>query len=269
MEKKSKIIIIILSVIIALLVLGIIGYIIYDNPFYKPKVEEKKEVKKKVKKKDANVVSDEAKEIIKNQINDYIDLAFYFPITNVDDLDDQKVFWFSTMKIDNFLEGFSKEALEEKINKYFKDDISLVYGDINCSVGDGVLFKYDSNNEKYNRVGVHGHGGGIRPRGSIFVQEITKDDEYIVVRTKIIYGEQAGDTYGPIINYYTVPRSENQNETNKVYNLNDPKATNYKEKITEEEFKTIKDKVPYTIFKFKISEDKKNYGLVSVEIKDA
>ena len=42
MEKKSKIIIIILSVIIALLVLGIIGYIIYDNPFYKPKVEEKK-----------------------------------------------------------------------------------------------------------------------------------------------------------------------------------------------------------------------------------
>ena len=268
MEKKSRTIIIILSVIIGLLVLGIIGYIIYDNPFYKPKVEEKKKVKK-VKKENPNALKEEEKDEINGKINDYIQLAFEFPIADIDELDDQKVFWFSATKIDDYMNGFTKETLEQVISKYFKDDISLVYGDINCSLGDGVFFKYNSETGKYTFTGTHGHGGGAVPRGKIFVEDMTKEDDVITVKSKIVYGEQAGDTFGPIINYYTVPKYDDQNDSNKVYNLNNPEATNYKKEITEEEFNTIKDKVPYTIFKFKISEDTKNYGLVSVTIKDA
>ena len=80
------------------------------------------------------------------------------------------------------------------------------------------------------------------------------------------------DTFGPIMGYYTVPRSKDQNESNKVFVLNTEDTTNLREKITEEEFNTIKDKVPYTIFTFEIDEDDDEhteYGLMSVIIENA
>ncbi|MBQ3435779.1 MAG: hypothetical protein IJH13_02020 [Bacilli bacterium] len=262
MEKKSKIIIIILSVIIALLVLGIIGYIIYDNPFASPKVEEKKKVKKE-KKENPNALKGEEKEEIKKHTEEYLSLAKSFPITDVDDVDDQAIFWFLTMKLQNYSEGFAKEEMERLMEKYFKDDINIVYGDINCNVGDGVLYKLDSNSSKYIRVGDHGHGGAGLVAGEMFFEDITKDGDYITVKTQILYSRcDDADTVGPISVYFTKCPDESGNSV--VYRT---KAEGVE--ITEEEFKTIKDKVPYTIFKFKISEDKKNYGLVSVEIKDA
>ena len=271
MNKKTKRIIIILGIVTCLLILGIICYFIFNNANEGKKVKKEEKIEEKAKEEKKDEIAEEEKQKIEKQINDYIALAFSFPIDNVDSLDDQRIFWFLTTKLKDANTGFTKDDLESLMDTYFKKNIMVVYGDIDCPIGDGVFYELDNDSGKYKQVGVHGHGGGTVPRGKAFVREITKDDKYIYVKTQIVYGEPAGDTFGPIINYYTESKYDAQTSANEVYQLNDPKASTFKEEITEEEFNTIKDKVPYTIFTLEINndEDTTKYGLDSVKIENA
>ena len=156
-EKSNKGVIVIIILIITLF--GISGYIIYDQ------VINKEESRKEKKELEIKEVTKEEKNTLLEQIKVYTPyFADSYPITEKSTLDNQEVLYFASMQLENKFSDFMESDLEKVLEKYFGDNHSYVHEDIQCFLGDGVLYRYDSAKREYFFQDIHGHGGaGIYP----------------------------------------------------------------------------------------------------------
>ena len=250
-KKSNKGLIVIIILIIALL--GITGYIIYD------KVINKEEIRKEKNEPEIKEVTEEEKNTLLEQINVYTPyFADNYPIPEKSTLDNQEVLYFASMQLENKFSDFMESDLEKVLEKYFGKDHPYVHEDIDCFAGDGVLYKYDSAKRTYEYEDMHAHGGKTIYRSTVFfVEGKSEDDTTYKIQTQILYTTSAGDTVGPRDRYYT---SANQEYDDYILG---PYGEDHE--VTEEEYQSIKNKIPITTFTFEKDEDN-NYGLKSVTI---
>ena len=250
-EKSNKGVIVIIILIITLF--GISGYIIYDQ------VINKEESRKEKKELEIKEVTKEEKNTLLEQIKVYTPyFADSYPITEKSTLDNQEVLYFASMQLENKFSDFMESDLEKVLEKYFGKDHPYVHEDIDCFAGDGVLYKYDSAKRTYEYEDMHAHGGKTIYRSTVFfVEGKSEDDTTYKIQTQILYTTSAGDTVGPRDRYYT---SANQEYDDYILG---PYGEDHE--VTEEEYQSIKNKIPITTFTFEKDEDN-NYGLKSVTI---
>ena len=153
-----------------------------------------------------------------------------------------------------------KELAEIKVlEKYFGDNHPYIHEDIQCFLGDGVLYRYDSAKREYFFQDIHGHGGaGIYP-AEIYYLDGQKKDEVYTVRVNVLYGDYCYGTCGPVTGYYKSAIDSRNGENPVLGGFGD-----YYE-ITEKEYQSVKDNLPVTTFTF-IRDKDGNYGLESVTV---
>ena len=263
MEKKEKnnkgLIVIIIFLVIALV--GTSGYIVYDKVIKKEEPIKEKKDKPEEKEPVVREITEAEKTTLLNQINDYTTyFADSYPLSEKSSFNNQDVLYFASMQLENRFSDFMESDLEKVLEKYFGDNHSYVHEDIQCFLGDGVLYQYDSAKREYFFQDIHGHGGaGIYP-AEIYYLDGQKKDEVYTVRVNILYGDYCYGTCGPVTGYYKSAIDSRNGENPVLGGFGD-----YYE-ITEEEYQSVKDNLPITTFTF-IRDKDGNYGLVSVAIK--
>ena len=202
----------------------------------------------------------EEKELLLAQIKDYTTiLADSYPIDGLGSLDNQQALLFALDQLGVTGQDFMESDLEKVLEKYFGDNHPYIHEDIQCFLGDGVLYRYDSAKREYFFQDIHGHGGaGIYP-AEIYYLDGQKKDEVYTVRVNILYGNYCYGTCGPVTGYYKSAVDSRNGENPVLGGLDD-----YYE-ITEEEYQSVKDNLPVTKFTF-VKDQNENYGLESVTL---
>lgn len=263
MEEKKKsnkgLIIIIIILVIALLAAS--GYIIYDKVIKKEEVTEENKTQEEEQEQQpvTRNIAEEEQTILLDQITAYTTyFADSYPLSEKSSFNNQDVLYFASMQLENRFSDFMESDLEKVLEKYFGKDHPYVHEDIDCFAGDGVLYKYDSAKRTYEYEDMHAHGGKTIYRSTVFfVEGKSEDDTTYKIQTQILYTTSAGDTVGPRDRYYS---SANQEYDDYILG---PYGEDHE--VTEEEYQSIKNKIPITTFTFEKDEDN-NYGLKSVTI---
>ena len=265
-KKKNKGFIIVI-VILTILVIALGSYIIYDKVISNKTdtTEENLNNNDEDENKLENITEDDIKNF-SNQIDDYNTyLTDYYPINDINNLNSDIILEFASKMVEkkDYNTSFTKKEMDNIINKYFGSDYSYTLKDINCFLGDGILYKYDTATETYNFYGEHPHGGEGFYRSKYYFLDGTYDketNEYII-NTKVLYASYAGDTYGPI-DYYFSNGSDAKNNENSIYTVDEKDSEN---DTYNQAYNEIKDKLPITTYTF-VKDNNDNYALKSVII---
>lgn len=173
--KDNRKLILILGVVIAVLL-----FIILIMAFSGPKVVEK-EVEKK-----------QSLDEITLELEDFIEE------NGLDALDAYGMDGIVRVAINKLCTGVynCKEISGEEITKYIKNvfDKEVTFSNINCEVNDGVLYTYDSVNNKFVFTGQHAHEGmQVKPIYSKVYSIKRKDTEITLVLNKLYYDSARSD----------------------------------------------------------------------------
>ena len=134
------------------------------------------------------------KEVSKKQSLDEVTLELedFIEVNGLDALDAYTLDGVTRVAIDNICEGvyncheISGEAVSQYIMKTF--DKEVTFSNINCEVNDGVLYTYDSVNNKFVYTGQHAHDGmQVKPIYSKVYSINRKNDEITLVLNKLYY----------------------------------------------------------------------------------
>ena len=250
-KNTSKVLIIILILVI----ITLLGYIIYDKGIRKEEIkEENKQEETTIRK-----INKQEEKILLNQITAYTTyLADSYPITENKPLENQEALYFAYQNLENKDIQFSENDLEKVLEKYFGKNHPYIHENINCFVGDGPLYEYDSTQKIYIYQDIHGHGGKPCYQPSVYLVDgkVTSNKKY-KIKTHILYANGTGDTLAPSERYYTSIHKDYDDYVLGPYDQ--------EHQVTEEEYQSIKDQIPITTFTFEKDEDN-NYGLKSVTI---
>ena len=89
-------------------------------------------------------------------------------------------------------EGSSSEKNFRYISNIF--DTEVTFSNINCELGDGVIYTYDSKNDKFVFTGEHAHGGiGTKPIYTKVNSIKRKGDKFELVLNKLYYNPERTD----------------------------------------------------------------------------
>lgn len=257
-NKNKGLIVVIIILIIALL--GTSSYIVYEKVLV-PKSQEKLEKPKKESEKtpEARVIKNQEKETLLAQITAYSTyFADNYPLTQP--LPNQKALYFALMELNTKTNDFMESDLEKILEKYFGKDHPYYHEDIKCPIDNEALYIYNSAKRNYTYQDIHWHGGSTIFRPTVFfVDGKVLDEKTYEVKTNILYAPNAGDTTGPRDRYY----SKVMFEDTTVNMVLGPYDSDHE--ITNEEYQSIKNNLPMTIFTFK-KDDFGNYGLKSVTL---
>lgn len=261
-EKKNKgLIIIIILLLIALL--GTAGYIIYDKvvekePQQKEKKEKKKEEEEEIPQRE---LTEEEQSTILSQIETYTStLAGEYPFDEETPLENQQALLFSLIQLGSTGQDFMESDLEKVLQQYFGEDHPYQHENIECFLGDGTLYIYDSAKREYRFQDYHAHGGqGIYPNEVYYLDGNTEGQTY-TVNANILYGDYCNSTCGPTTSYYSTA-TDSRNGTNPILGPYEDSHT-----ITQEEYNSVQETLPITTFIFE-KDNAGNYGLKSVTIK--
>ena len=265
----------VLIVILVLAVLGLGGFIIYDK-FIAKETKKAKEPVKSVTKEDTSLKSkenlDEVASILIGKLDKYF-VDYYDSKESVDFMtlseNDKMLGAYSyNMRAGNSLD--LKSMVDDYYNNLFGITLTS-YPDINCWAGDGALFSYNSANNKYERVGNHGHGGLTEAHSALMkYNNIEKSgDNYTITVTKVYAPSQGVGLESPENAFYA-----DHNYTVKLDALTQftgvdssglyvtylNAAKNYYEQ-NYEQFKNIKPQYRYTF-----SKNNNDYYLKSYQI---
>ena len=270
MEKKSNKGLICLVVILVLALLGTVGYILYDKGVIKlgkDETVEKTEVNDEAEEK--SVPKELGDELIQ-EIDEIYNINFskYYS-SSIDSISNQDLLVFGELYVRKqknitFGDDLSGKDIKELVSSYFDRDVK--HEDIICRVDNNALYKYDSSSDVYKLVTEgHGHGGmGDTIYGSkTYYIDGKVVNNTVVLNTKIIYGQYiriGQSTWGPTTNYYS-SYEDSKNRTNSII---ERESGNYYE-LTNEDYQSVKDKLPTTTFVFEKKND--NYVLKKVEVK--
>lgn len=261
-SKKNKNLIIIIIILVAAL-LATTSYIIYDSLFKNEEVTEEKENQgrddnqEEVKTRTLTATEQEA---LLAQIEDYTTtLAGAYPIDDQHPLTNQQALSFALIKLESLGTDFLESELDSVLEKYFGINHPYSHENIECFLGDGPLYIYNSAKREYTFQDIHGHGGyGMYPV-EIYYLDGTTDEKNYTVQVNILYANYCGGTCGPTTNYYTTPE-DSVNDTNPILG-----PYEYTHTITNSQYESIKSYLPVTTFTFEKDMDG-NYGLKSVTL---
>lgn len=259
-EKDGKIGLIIIIVVLVLAVLGLGGYIVYDNYFKEEKVEEVKEEKEEI----------EVRELSASEVEEYIErvevynkfLYQYFLVDSEDEITNDVALFFAYRVLLMDQKDITVENVSNVLVDYFGEDHEFTLDDIECLVAnDGVIYKYDSENNIYVEDEHGGHGGGVIVTSYVNYLSSKVDGDKVTLVTKNLYERPCGDTCGPANAYY--------GDVNDMFNKENHVAgdPNKDEELvySDELFNSIKDKLPNVTYNF-IVEESGNFYLESVSI---
>lgn len=260
-KKKNKgLIAVIIILIIALL--GTSGYIIYDKVLI-PKDQEKYQKKPKKEKEtppeESRTLQNQEIEKLLEQITAYSTyFADFYPLT--EPLSNQKALYFALIELNAKTNDFMESDLEKVLEKYFGKNHPYHHEDIKCPIDNEALYIYNSAKRNYTYQDIHWHGGSTIFRPTVFfVDGKVLDEKTYAVKTNILYAPNSGDTTGPRDKYYSKVMFEDTTD-NMVLGPYDSDH-----EITDEEYQSIKNKLPITTFTFE-KDDFGNYGLKSVTL---
>ena len=261
-EKKNKgLIIIIIFLIIALL--GTTGYIIYDKVVKKePQQEEKKQTKKEEEEESPQrKLTEEEKTTLLSQIETYTNtLAGEYTFDEELPLENQQALLFALIQLESTGQDYMESDLEKVLQQYFGENHPYQHENIECFLGDGTLYIYDSAKREYRFQDYHAHGGqGIYPNEVYYIDGNTDEQTY-TINVNILYGDYCNSTCGPTTSYYTTA-NDSRNGINPILGPYENLHT-----ITQEEYNSIQETLPITTFTFE-KDDIENYGLKRVTIK--
>ncbi len=237
-------------VILLLIIIGLGAYIGYYD-FYLKSVE-KKEVytEEEDDSKREMYTSESAK--IAEKLDDYLYFANDFSKKDVKEFDNQQLLFFAILNNTNgYDNSYSKDAIAQKIEDYFGDNVTLKFEDIICPVENEVLYKYDEE-KGYTMNDDHpGHGGlGYIGGEAHIINGTVKDHDY-TVKARILYTEEGTFTNGSVIYYPTYEDLEKHN----------PIIT---EETKERTYRDVESFLPITSFTF--TKKGNNYYLKSVKL---
>ena len=261
MRNKGLIFVII---ILLLGLCGSVGYIVYDKVMVKDGVIQN-EVKEE--KQDKEEVTSKA--LTENDVTtfmrriDFFNTFFskHYPIEDVSKLSNQDVLSLGEiyatrgMYTEGMITGFTGETILEGVTSTIGADYPVKLEDINCHMGDGVLYQYNASTDRYQRVGNHGHDGIGGARNKAFFQDGTynpKTDTY-EIHVKVVSSDGCGGTCGPRIDFYN-----GFNFDTKIYNTQED--TDY-----DVVYKEVSDQLSIVTYTFVKNSDG-GYGLKSVNM---
>ena len=263
-EKKNKGYIITI-IILAVMLVGSIGYIFYSNIVANNDTEKKQDNTNNenvVDKNSSRELTELEKATIKDNIENFynIYLSEYYPIDDITDLksiDNQKLLGIALYNA----EEKTVDNINSYITKYFGNTVTLKHEDYVCPNDNKILYKYDDVNKIYTLSTDHpGHGfvDYVIDSKSLIIDG-NYENEIYTVKVKNLYASAYGDTYGPIDAYYS-SLSDSKNKQNPIIKI-DIEDENFV--LTDDIIKTYSDKLPTTTYKFKLNSDGQFY-LISV-----
>lgn len=265
-EKKvnvERIIIAVLTVIICLLV-GFIAYTYATNTETKNN-NSKKDVteEKKSEEKEKQLSEEEVKSYFP-YIMSFINHFGFNEHLDIKDINNKTILQFALKNV--YLvtkkypgDGFTKDDIDSVITKFFGKDYKYTIDDVYCHVGDGVLYKYDSNTQQFSRVGEHPHGGGGGSSNKVFFVDAKESNDSLTIKVKILFGDYCSDSCGPAETFYA------NYKTGAIYKL-DRDATCYSgtdEPCYDLAYEHVKDQLPISSFIYKKQSDGR-FGLEKV-----
>ena len=248
MKKSKNIIIVLLVLIICLL----IAYLAYDKflPKQEPKEKEEKQVTEK-KTVEKQLTENDAREYI-STINKVLVRFDTIPM-KTNELDTNGILLFAYLEADEK----TTQGLSKVLENTFGKDYSYHLGDIQCPVGDGILYSYNQAEGTFSFYGSHPHGGfgGNRPR--VYFVEGKELDDTITIKTKVLYGEGCGDICGPASYFYDKVSYKVGEE---IYKADENHFDDYDFVYNE-----VKDRLPITTAIFKKQSDGR-FGLTEITV---
>ncbi len=254
-----------LVVVIIVLLLGLcgsVGYIVYDKVMVKDSVVSVEEKEKNEEKEKVSV-----KELTEKDVSTFIQKIDFFntffsnhyPIEDVSKLSNQDVLLLGEVYAERGLytqggvTGLTGDMLRESVISIFGADYPLKLEDINCFMGDGVLYQYNSQNNEFHMVGNHGHDGIGGGRNKAYFQDGTYNPETDTyeIHVKVVSSSGCGGTCGPRVDFYDAFHFDKS-----IYDTQED--TDY-----DVVYKEVSDKLSIVTYQF-IKNSDGGYGLKSV-----
>ena len=264
-EKKDNKGFVIAIIVLILVVFGLIFYILYDKGIILKSDGNEEIVEKDAKtKENVKALSNEEKELFIEKIEGINTFAEYYPLDDVNKIDNQDLLYKLAFKI-GFGKSFSEKSMTEMIKNYFGDAYNIKNEDIICSVDNEPFYIYnsDTNMYRYDVNSTHGHGtsGSVRKIVVKYVDGKKENDKKITINTKLLYATYCGDTCGPNFAYYKSYEDSVKNQNPILGEIDSDTEI----ELTDDLYKTIEDKLPVTTFTF-TKKNSNTYNLESVTI---
>lgn len=251
--------------VIIILILGLcgsVGYIVFDKVMVKEEVVQKEEKEKGKTTPIKKLTENDATTFIRRI--DFFNTFFskHYPIEDVSKLSNQDVLLLGEIYATRGLfteggvSGFTADALREGVVATVGADYPVKMEDINCYMGDGVLYQYNANIDEFHQIGNHGHDGIGVERNKAYFQDGTYNSETDTyeIHVKVVSSYGCGGTCGPRVDFY------NGFDYDKaIYNTEED--TDY-----DVVYKEISDKLSIITYSF-IKNSDGGYGLKSVTMK--
>ena len=247
MEKKSNVGLIVGLIISILCIIGLVGFIVYDQ------IEDNK------RRPDSIIDYEKAEKLDEKEVEDFLkridelNNALYdnYPISDIKNLPTRDILsiGFNDIYGANYIPD---TYIENHIRYIIGDNVDIKHEDYLCLADQIALWKHGEGHYYLNQEHP-GHGGGNGYIITTFFKDASMDDDSITINTNILY-EPASDVWGgPTTSYKASPNGE--------YILNDIQRDSLKS-----EYEKIKDTLPTTTFIFKRSK-LGGYNLEKVTIK--
>lgn len=247
-KKSNNVLVIVLCLIICLLV----AFIAYDKLIVNQKANNKEE-NEKIKKEEKE--TEKETELKESDVLDYIttlnDVLVSFGAEGsikISDISNDKIIDFAFKKAEWRGEKKTAQDIVKVIEDTFGKDFSYQLVDIECFLGDGVIYKYNQAEGTYSRVGEHGHGGIAGNRLKTYFVEGKQTSDTITIKAKVLYGEFCGDVCGPSTYFYS---KATHKKDELLYHVEDESHYDDYDFVYNE----VKDQLPITTFIFKKQSD--------------
>jgi len=263
--KKYIIIIIVLLMIIC----GLTAYIVFGEKSNQKTITNNERPKVVEEKTDVTTLSEGGVATYLQKIN-MLNNRFYYhiPFSDVKDISNQEALQLASIYVVGNIStassqpilGFGSGKIVEGLNYFFGSDYEYKLEDINCESNDGIIFKYNKENEMFERVGIHGHDGFTNVRTKAFFQDATLDEEKgeITINVKVLNAGNCAGTCGPKNSFSGGIYSDHKNRI--VYEAKE-------ETSFEDAYAHCSKDIPITTYKFIKNKDQ-NYGIKSIITKD-
>ena len=210
-EKKVKPSTLILIIIILGVILGFLGYFVYENFFSENKDEY-------IRDEDQDILNIGIRDrnLLLERLEDYLFFANYFPVSNISVISNQDILRFAISRLELNHNDLTRSNVEVIVNIYFADTFDLVFTDIISPTTSEVLYEFDETTETFTRV--VNNNQDITHRAEFeFISGTSQGNTYIMVLQMMFFAPCINNC-GALTAVYQTPQDAH-NDTNRVINI--------------------------------------------------
>lgn len=153
-----------------------------------------------------------------NKIDDYNhSFSKEYPINDFAKIDNQEKLNYGIYmltKHENTKNYYKVDDMKDIFTSNFSNNLKVIYEDIDCFAGDGVLYKLNSGTYTLKSED-HGHGGGPSETIDTYYKDGNKVDNIYKIDVNILYSNYCSDVCGESSGYYET-YDDAMNKTNPV-----------------------------------------------------